>query len=218
MNASLPDYYFAEPHVEYGVEIDIAAMEKPDLVWHEAPDTVTTQGRRAAVEAALSWIPPAPLQNVPLTFLTDIVEIRIFNEMGGPVLAAAIELVSPANKDRPAHRDAFISKCKSYLQVGIGLMVIDVVTERHANLHDDLLRGLGVSNAIRLDTMLYASSYHPIEREGQPTMDLWQEPLRIGEALPTMPLWLKGGLCMPVDLDSSYEKTCQVLRIDSMTK
>jgi hypothetical protein len=26
--------------------------------------------------------------------------------MGGPVLAGAVELVSPANKDRPAHREA----------------------------------------------------------------------------------------------------------------
>ena len=37
---------------------------------------------------------------------------------------------------KPEHRDAFVTKCVQYLQQGVGLVLIDVVTERHpaANL------------------------------------------------------------------------------------
>jgi hypothetical protein len=54
---------------------------------------------------------------------------QYFNTEAGPVLVGAIELVSPANKDRSTHRDAFVSKCETYLRQGIGLVIIDVVTE-----------------------------------------------------------------------------------------
>ena len=42
-------------------------------------------------------------------------------------MVAAIELVSPGNKDREETRSAFAAKCAGYLQAGIGLVVIDIV-------------------------------------------------------------------------------------------
>jgi hypothetical protein len=55
-------------------------------------------------------------------------------------LVGVIELVSPGNKDRPAERLAFATKCASYLAQGVSLIVMDVVTNRHANLHNDIMR------------------------------------------------------------------------------
>jgi hypothetical protein len=74
--------------------------------------------------------------------MTDVVEFLIFDQEAGPTLAGAIELVSPANKDRPAHRDAFVSKCSAFVQQGIRLMIVDVVTDRSADLHAELLARL----------------------------------------------------------------------------
>jgi hypothetical protein len=37
--------------------------------------------------------------------------------------------------------------------------------------------------------------------------------LRIGERLPTMPLPLRVGPTVPVDLDATYRETCRQLRI-----
>ena len=85
---------------------------------------------------------PSPTQTVPIAIITDIVEILVFSQEAGPTLAGALELASPANKDRPAHRDAFVSKCATYLQQGVGLVIVDVVTDRRANLHDELLARL----------------------------------------------------------------------------
>ena len=50
----------------------------------------------------------------------DEFEVRVYRDDDEPTLAAAIELVSPANKDRPTHRLAFAVKCAGYLQQGMG--------------------------------------------------------------------------------------------------
>src|SRR5690348_16876888 len=108
LNSRLPDGYFAEANVQFGIEIDVATFD-------ESGGEVSSSG----------WSPPAPVQTIPFVAATDIVEIVVYDSTAGPVLAAAIELVSPANKDRPAHREAFVSKCETYLQVGAGLIVVD---------------------------------------------------------------------------------------------
>jgi hypothetical protein len=64
--------------------------------------------------------------------------VRI-NDLGNDMrLVGAIEFVSPANKDRERYRRQFVNKCASYLDRDIGLVVVDVVTDRTANLHNEL--------------------------------------------------------------------------------
>jgi hypothetical protein len=41
----------------------------------------------------------------------------------------------------------------------------------------------------------------------------WEQPLTIGQPLPTLPLWLNDELAVALDLEESYEETCRVLRI-----
>ena len=141
-----------------------------------------------------------------------LVEVGIFSRSGGPTLAGAVELVSPANKDRQTHRDAIVSKCASYLQAGVGLILVDVVTDRSADLHQDLLRRLGVADA-QPGHALFGAAYRPVERDGRTALDIWNEPLAVGQPLPTLPLWLRGGLCLPVELEASYTRTCIEQRV-----
>ena len=89
--------------------------------------------------ASLLWTPPAPTKTLPFEFSDETVEVTIYGSEAGPTLTGAIELISPANKDRQTHRDAFVSKCETYLRRGIGLVIVDIVTSRHANLHHELL-------------------------------------------------------------------------------
>ncbi len=139
-------------------------------------------------------------------------EVGVFSRSGGPQLAGAVELVSPANKDRPLHRDAFVSKCVTYLQAGVGLVVVDVVTERPADLHRELLVRLGVADP-GPGPVLSGSAFRAVERDGKRWLDVWREPIAVGERLPTLPLWLRGGLCLPVELEATYERTCIEQRI-----
>src|SRR5450755_3472916 len=133
LNERLPPGFFAEPHVQFGIEIDVAAFE----------DGVPEPN-------ATDWTPGNPTQTLPLPLLTDNVEVRVRGPYGELSLAGAVELVSPANKDRPEHRDAFVSKCAAYIQQGIGLVVVDVVTGRHASLHAALLNRLLTGAAARV--------------------------------------------------------------------
>lgn len=198
-NALLPEGYFAEPNVQFGIEIDVAAFEEAG---HSAP----TNGDG-------TWNAPVPTQTIPFVAATDVVEVLVYGSREGPTLAAAVELVSPANKDRPAHREAFVSKCETYLQTGAGLLIVDVVTDRSGSLHDELIARINPSSK-RNAADQYAASYRPIERDGTTSLDIWHEPLALGEPLPTMPLWLRGGLCLPANLAATYERTCREQRLD----
>jgi hypothetical protein len=195
LNRQLPEGYFAEANVQFGIEIDVAAFEEPGS------------------GSVNHWTPPAPTATVAFAAATDQVEVLIFQQEGGPRLAGAIELVSPANKDRADHRGAFVSKCQTYLNRGVGLVVVDVVTDRHANLHTELLARLQAAVDSAIPTGLYAAAYRPSERDGTATLDVWVEMLAIGQPLPTLPLWLRGGICLPVDLEETYTRTCQEQRV-----
>src|SRR5262249_37648070 len=102
LNRQLPEGYFAEPNVQFGIDIDVATFDEagsaPGPSWSVGP-------------AFGDWNAPAPSQSIPLPLITDIVEIQVFDHEGGPTLAGATVLISPANKDRPEHRDAFLTKC-----------------------------------------------------------------------------------------------------------
>ncbi|HEV3259077.1 MAG TPA: hypothetical protein VG013_19550, partial [Gemmataceae bacterium] len=93
--------------------------------------------------------------------------MRVFNTTGGLTLVAAIELISPCNKDRPAERRAFATKCASYLSQGISVVVIDIVTSRSANLHNETMRLMEAATELDVpaDRNLYAVAYRPVRRQ-----------------------------------------------------
>jgi hypothetical protein len=206
----LPEGYFAEEHAHVGarVEIDVATFTDG-----KAEAAASETGGVATVPARV-WAPPAPAFVMPAAF-PDRFEVLIFEMEGGANLVAAIELISPANKDRASHRQAFAVKCASYLQEGIGLLVIDIVTSRQANLHNDMIRLLGHDSALALpaDVMLYAVAYRPIVRDKQEQIDVWPANLEVGKALPVMPLALTAELSLPIDLEKTYVAACQRRRL-----
>jgi hypothetical protein len=208
LNTKLPEGYFAEPNVQFGIEIDVAAFEESQQGF--ANETGVIQ---LPIESQSRWIPPEATQTVPFLPTPESVEVSIFDSETGPILKGAITLVSPANKDHAVHRAAFVSKCETYLRQGIGLIVVDVVTARQANLHGELLARLTEGKASSVKLNLYAVAYRAIEHNGQPSLDIWQEELAIGSLLPTLPLWLRGEICLPVDLGATYERTCREQRI-----
>jgi len=132
-------------------------------------------------------------------------------------LVAAVELVSPANKDRAEHREAFVIKCAGYLQQGVSVVVVDTVTARSANLHRQLLELLNISTEANGRELpdLYAVAYRTFTVKKKGRVQVWEEPLALGKPLPTLPLWISPELALPLDLDASYRETCEALRIQS---
>jgi hypothetical protein len=204
---TLPPDYYAESEISVGpeLEIDVATMERTD-----ARD-------RNKEGATVVWSPPRPKISVKVDFAhLDTYEVRIYQDFGGAELRAAIELISPANKDRQGSRRTFAAKCAGYLQHGIGVILVDVVTSRLANLHAelfDVLEVKGRSPSWSSPTGLYAVAYRAVTVRKKPRIEAWPEILSLGDALPDMPLWLALDLCVPVRLEASYLATCRSLRI-----
>jgi hypothetical protein len=210
LNRNLPANYFSEAQVNVGgwVEVDVATQEGPGPIAPSANGGVATALAPAAAATAARL-------SLPLVF-PDEFEVRVFETRAGPTLVGAVELVSPANKDRPESRRSFIAKCLNYLSQGIGLVVVDVVTERTANLHDELVRwmGLGPPYLFPADTRLYAVSYHPRRTaDGGDHAELTQAVLRIFQSLPTLPLPLRGGPLVSLDLEAAYSEARDRSRI-----
>jgi Protein of unknown function (DUF4058) len=143
--------------------------------------------------------------------MVEQVEVGIFSSERSTKLIGAIEIVSPANKDRPSQREVFVTKCQSYLEQGVGLIVIDVVTARKRSLHTQLMAQIG-SQAQSTEGNLYAAAYRSVVLES-PQVEVWFESLELGRSLPTLPLWLKDGGCFPVDLAQTYDRTCKAQRL-----
>ena len=204
----LPEGYFAEEHTHLGarVEIDVATYQELDGGSSAPIGTATLPVK--------TWAPPAPAFVLPAAY-PDTFQVLIFENEGGPRLVAAIELVSPSNKDRAAHEHAFAVKCASYLVQGISLIAIDIVTSRNGNLHNRMMDVLGHGEATHFsaDASLYAAAYRPIVRDEMSQIELWMERLALGRKLPRLPLALNAEICVPVDLDATYMVACQRRRI-----
>ena len=131
-------------------------------------------------------------------------------------MVAAIELVSPSNKDRPATRRAFVAKMSGYLQQGMALSVIDLVTIRSAHLHNEWIQWMQATAGLMEDverTPLYANSYRPMQRGERAEIEMWLKPLWVGDQLPTLLLFLRADLCIEVPLEETYMETCADQRI-----
>ncbi|MGL6074733.1 MAG: DUF4058 family protein [Fimbriiglobus sp.] len=204
LNQLLPARFEAEPSVHVGseMEVDIAALDSANKFESAEGNLVFEMGLPTlAVEAEF----PAESEY----------EVRIFDMQRNRRLVAAVEIVSPANKDRPESRQAFVGKCQALLKKGVSVTVVDLVTSKHFNLYTGLLDLLGQADPTfdsePPDT--YAVACRWIPRAGKHTLETWSHVLQIGQALPSLPLWLTDDFAISLDLEASYEQTCTALRI-----
>jgi hypothetical protein len=202
----LPPGYYAVPFLgrDGPVEIDVATLQE-----------AVTNGSNEKPAGGEEWSPSAPPLAVAVELPpADEVRVEVLTDDGEPRLAAAIELVSPRNKDRPRAREAFAAKCADHLAHGRGLVVVDAVTTRRADLHVELLAALGVESPEPPPSSLSAVSYLAVVSDGEAQLRAWPAALEMGRPLPTLPLWLEGGRAVPLDLEASHSAACTDLRIN----
>ena len=144
----LPERYVAAPRVHLGTafEIDVSTYERDEPARLERP----RDGNGGVAVAA--WAPPKPTLTVETELPDqDEYEVRVYDARHGRRLVAAIEIVSPSNKDRPESRRAFVAKAAALLQRNVSVSLVDIVTIHQFNLYADLLELIG-----RTDPMLGA--------------------------------------------------------------
>lgn len=211
LSASLPDRYIAEPRVHLGsvMEVDVGARQfDTPRDW-----SGSTEGGQAATAV---WVPPRPTLAVETELLDpDEYAIRVYDALDGRRLVAAIEIVSPSNKDRPDQRRAFVAKCAGLLRNDVSVVIVDLVTTRTSNLYGELLESLGQHDPALADgsPTLYAVALRRARTGDSSRLETWLDPLELGRSLPTMPLWLSDELAIPLDLEASYHETARALRL-----
>lgn len=211
--AVLSEPYAARSFVHLGtqIEVDVSAVRREGT-----PSLFNGNGGGVATAPPQVYTPPAPPLSDEVTFTEpDLFEVKVYRGSGMWKLVAAIELVSEANKDREESRRTFAVKCGSYLQQGVSVVVVDTVTNRTGELHNDLCELLGVPGGIRWasPTGLQAVAYRIVGTGEHIRLDVWPHALAVGELLPTLPLWLAPDLAVPLELELTYADACESLNI-----
>ena len=209
LNSLLPEEYVAQPRVRLGdmMEIDIAALERES--GRGSVGRVTDEGSLMVA----SWAPARPKILLDTEFPEPSeYEVNIYTQDEFR-LVAAIELVSPSNKDRPENRNTFVNKCESLLKKGVCVTIVDPVTNRTANLYGELLDELGAQRTAISRSVIYAATCRGRRTGPRWRLETWEHELAVGAVLPTLPLWLSEEFMVPLDLEAAYEETCRSLRI-----
>lgn len=207
----LGEEFYADMQVHVGsqIEVDVATLDEARSA------AAGRSGGGAATAAAPAWTPPATALVMPTVFPDDI-EVQVLSTSTGATLVGAIELVSPGNKDRPESRRAFAAKCATYLSRGIGVIVVDIVTNRLANLHNEtvLLLGHGDPFLLPASVTTYAVAYRPSRQPAGDQIEVWPESLALGRPLPVLPLGLRNAGIVPVNLESAYVEARRRSRLE----
>ena len=151
--------------------------------------------------------PAGPDEEIAVATLDP--ETAVYVERQGRLIAA-VELISPRNKDRPIARSAYLARYLGYLLEGAHLVLIDV----HR-------RPVGFSFADHIATELHlhqpavlppmAVSY----RVGEPAatggrlLAIWRRPMTVGETLPPIPLPLTPEQDVTLDLEQTYARAAE---------
>ncbi len=209
----LPPGYVAEPRVRLGtaMEIDIEALEEDD-----APHLGGSSGHSSTGVATTTWAVVEPVVAVETDPPEEYeYEVRIYDMERERQLVAAIELVSPANQDRPESREAFVNKCATLLRSGVAIIIVDLVTIRQFNLYAQLMQLLRHPDPTMklLEPPIYTASCRWPTTGIRARLEAWSHTLVVGQPLPILPLWLSPTLAVPLDLEQSYEKACEDLSI-----
>lgn len=126
-------------------------------------------------------------------------------------LIAAIELVSPRNKDRADAKETYTNRYLGYLRLGVHLLLVDVLPRpRGFSFADALTGGLGLD----LPPMPspFAAAYRvggviPVGDDMGSRLGVWRRPVQVGEPLPTLPLSVHQSVS--IDLEQTYQRAAE---------
>ncbi|MBL8793041.1 MAG: DUF4058 family protein [Planctomycetia bacterium] len=195
-------YALAEQHMGHFIT-DILTLHTDPEPARELTPVLSDTGGTAVAEAP-------PRTRHKLTLPAEAVELRrslAIRHVSNHKLIALIEIVSPANKDRAEHVEAFIDKAAAALGAGIHLLLIDLFPPGPHDpdgLHGELLRKLRRDQELLYELPasepLTLASY-----VAQRPAEVYFEHRAVGDPLPAMPLFLKCDRYINVPLAATYD-------------
>ncbi len=192
----LPRGFYAQGEQHAGqIQTDV-------LTLHAGGDPAAQGGGGVLAEA-----PPRVSRKVSASeaaFVRAARRTLIIRHVSGHRVVALLEIVSPANKDRPRSVADFAHKAESALRQGIHLLVVDLFPpglHDPQGIHEVIWEGYSEEvNAPPLDKPLTLASYMV-----GPLPEAYLEFVAVGDALPAMPLFLDLHAYVTVPFNSTYE-------------
>lgn len=208
----LPPGFTSAPNVQLGKDynIDIGVLDQDERFMSDADSGAGGTATTVLVDRSPTMLLETELPE------QDEFEVLIYDAEQGQQLVAAIELVSPANKDRPENRRAFVGKVAALLQKDVCVSIVDVVTTKQFNIYAELLAFIDRRDpAIPAEPPpIYAVTLKGRTRFRRRSQLLcWYDPMTLGLPLPTLPIRLTEDQRIVLPLEESYEETCKFLHI-----
>ncbi|MCI0458445.1 MAG: DUF4058 family protein [Gemmataceae bacterium] len=181
-----------------------AGNGKPDVTvrgWRSPPSDAAPSGSAALV----------PDRETVATFTLDP-QRAIHVDWHGQLIAA-LEVVSPRNKDRLDAKARYTRRYLGYLRQGVHLMLLDVFSQPVGfSFADAISDDLGLGEPATPPP--HAISYRvggpvPRDEEMGTQVALWRRLLQVGQPLPELPLALDEDKVVIVDLETTYHQAAR---------
>lgn len=177
-----------------------APQERPDVgvrEWNEPPAPASANGPGAASKPV-----DEPDEEVAVATIDPGKALYVATQGR---LVAAVELVSPRNKDRSVARDTYLSRYLGYLLEGVHLLLVDVHRRPLGFSFDER-----IAQALQLKQPSAMPPFAVSYRVGEPAasggrlLAVWRRPLTVGQPLPVLQLALTVKQGVRVDLEQTY--------------
>src|SRR6266851_4150731 len=158
----------------------------------------------AAPSDALVAVPDPDFKTVALLHPEPRAAVHVFRQ---GQLVAAVELVSPRNKDRPSSREFYRNRYLSYLWSGVHLMLVDVHRRPLGfSFVEAMAAEVECQFPVGLPPHVVSWNAGGPTPEGGQFLDGWYRALAVGEPLPTLPLALTAERSLLIDLERTYSE------------
>lgn len=152
---------------------------------------------------------PGPDPDEEIAVATLAADTALLVERAGR-LVAAVELVSPRNKDRLSAQAAYAADYAGYLLRGVHLLLVDVHRRpAEFSFADQIAAALGTRKPDLPAPFAVAYRVGGPAPAGGKFLASWRRPLAVGEPLPAMRLWLSADESVPIDLDGTYRRAAE---------
>jgi hypothetical protein len=195
----LPSGYYAMPEQHAGRSIaDVLTLHSGDASHSPPPPQggLTVAEAPPRVSRRQTIVPSTASRRRTLTV----------RHVSGHRIVAMIEIVSPANKDRARHVEDLAEKVASALEHGVHVLLVDLLPPGpydREGIHGAVLQQLNPdakAPTTEANAPLTVASY-----VAGPEVDVYSEPLGLGDDLPEMPLFLDPDRYIRTPLEPTYE-------------
>ncbi len=181
--------------------LSVAAKERPDVgvrQWQEEPKTQLPESSPKDA-ATMSQEPDEEIATLTLE-----PENALYVTYRGRLIAG-LELISPRNKDRASAREHYLARYLGYLREGAHLLLVDVHRRPiKFSFADSLAHELQIKQPPTAAPLAVGYRVGEPAATGGRLLAIWRRTLKVGEAMPTLPLPLTTHAALDIDLEKSY--------------